>query len=190
MTDPLLFCVAVLTILATPGPTNSLLAVSGASLGFRRSLRLVPAELAGYLTTIVIVGVVLGRVADRALTLGLRVACVVVLVIIGARLWRHSQDGGEAPAYVGPRDVVVATLLNPKALVFALAVVPIQSKAWLLYLAGFSAILVPVSLTWIAIGAWGLAPIMGRALILRIAAMLVWVFAGVVGWTLLSAGLR
>jgi len=46
MDDPLLFALAVLTILGTPGPTNTLLATAGATGGLRRSLPLVPAEAA------------------------------------------------------------------------------------------------------------------------------------------------
>ncbi|MFY8031875.1 MAG: hypothetical protein ACOVO5_08585 [Devosia sp.] len=38
MTDPLLFLAAVLTLLGTPGPTNTLLATAGATAGVRRSL--------------------------------------------------------------------------------------------------------------------------------------------------------
>jgi len=52
MTDPILFAFAVIAILATPGPTNALLATAGAANGLRRSLPLVPAELAGYVIAI------------------------------------------------------------------------------------------------------------------------------------------
>lgn len=56
MTDPILFAFAVIAILATPGPTNALLATAGAANGLRRSLPLVPAELAGYLIAIAVGG--------------------------------------------------------------------------------------------------------------------------------------
>ena len=40
MTDPFAFALAVLALLGTPGPTNTLLATAGAAAGWRRSLRL------------------------------------------------------------------------------------------------------------------------------------------------------
>ena len=52
MADPTVFALAVLAVLATPGPTNTLMAVAGATLGLRKGLRLIPAEVAGYLTSI------------------------------------------------------------------------------------------------------------------------------------------
>ena len=55
MVEPFLFVLTVVTILGTPGPTNTLLATAGAAAGVRRSLLLVPAELGGYLTSILIV---------------------------------------------------------------------------------------------------------------------------------------
>jgi len=52
MHDPVSFTLAVLALLVTPGPTNTLLAASGAIAGLARSMRLIPAELCGYLAAI------------------------------------------------------------------------------------------------------------------------------------------
>lgn len=47
-----LFIGLVVTILLTPGPTNTLLASSGIHAGFRKSFYLIPAEALGYLLAI------------------------------------------------------------------------------------------------------------------------------------------
>jgi threonine/homoserine/homoserine lactone efflux protein len=44
---------AILALLLTPGPTNSLMLLAGAERGLLRASRLIPAELMGYLTTVV-----------------------------------------------------------------------------------------------------------------------------------------
>ena len=59
MTNPPLFVLAVLTVLITPGPTNTLLFTSGATVGISRSLRLLVAEFAGYNLGILTAGFVL-----------------------------------------------------------------------------------------------------------------------------------
>lgn len=189
MTDPVLFCFAVLALLATPGPTNTLLALSGAATGFRRSLIMVPAELAGYLAAILTVGLIVGPVlAHPPWSIILRIAVAIYLAVLAVRVWRSKLD--ETPRIVVPRDVLVTTFLNPKAPVFALVIIPLQDRAWLFYLAGFCMMLVTMSLVWIAAGT-----ALGRGLLksgllrilFRAGAVAIAVFAVIVVWPLLRA---
>ncbi len=47
------FILAILLLLCTPGPTNTLMALGGYSRGWARALPLIGGELGGYLTVIV-----------------------------------------------------------------------------------------------------------------------------------------
>ncbi len=152
MTDPSLFCIAVLIVLATPGPTNTLLFTSGAAVGFYRSLRLVLAELAGYLISISAIGYLLGPVIAHtpSANIALRIAAGIYLLFVAAKLWKARLRGTGSP--VSFRNVFVATLLNPKALLFALLVIPLADPNSVAYMLGFSSILVIVGSAWIAVG--------------------------------------
>lgn len=62
----LTFFTATCFLLAMPGPTNTLLATSGAGIGIARSLHLLAAELCGYLAAITLLRLALGPVvSDR-----------------------------------------------------------------------------------------------------------------------------
>jgi threonine/homoserine/homoserine lactone efflux protein len=154
MQEPTLFVLTVLLILGTPGPTNALLAAGGATLGFRRALPLVPAEASGYLITILTVGLIVGPAiaSAPALALGLRLAVGAYLISLAAKLWQHGAiDLIVAP--VTPWQVFLTTLLNPKALIFALGVIPFSVTNWWSYLLCFLVLLVTVAVGWIALGA-------------------------------------
>lgn len=155
MEDPFLFSLAVLTILGTPGPTNTLLATSGAAVGVRASLPLVPAEAAGYLIAILAIGLALGPVvaASPALAAALRLAVGAYLLVLAARLWRRGGAALAGGRLVTPRQIFTTTLLNPKAIVFALGVVPFGAPRPHLYLLGFVGMLAAVALCWIGAGA-------------------------------------
>ena len=117
MTDPTLFIAAVLILLSTPGPTNTLLATSGATLGVSRSLSLLVGELTGYLVAITAVRVVLGPIIQAHPWVGvaLKIAVVTYLGWVAVRLWREKAALTDAGT-VSARSVFITTLLNPKSL--------------------------------------------------------------------------
>lgn len=160
MTDPLLFALAALAILATPGPTNSLLATGAASAGFRQALPLVPAEAAGYLIAISVIGYGLGPAvaASPSLGIALRLAVGAYLVALAWKLWPGARRPALVAGIVTPARVFLTTLLNPKAIVFALAVVPLQADYGWAYLLSFGCLVAGVALGWIGFGA-----LLGRA---------------------------
>lgn len=58
-----LFISLVITILLTPGPTNTLLASSGIESGVKKSIKLIPAEAMGYFIAISLWGILIDSVA-------------------------------------------------------------------------------------------------------------------------------
>jgi threonine/homoserine/homoserine lactone efflux protein len=105
MEDPLLFVLSVLAILGTPGPTNTLLATSGAAAGVEASLPLIPAESAGYLIAILTLGSALGPVvaASPLLAAALRIAAGGCLMLLAVRLWRRGGASLADGRLVRPR---------------------------------------------------------------------------------------
>jgi len=156
---PAAFLLALLALLLSPGPTNTLIALGGATRGFRRALPLIGAELAGYLAAVVPLALV-GRPwleAHPRLALAVRGAAALWILYLAVRLWRQPVAGGAG--LVTFRRVFVTTLLNPKALVIGLALLPATTPAGLLpWLVIFAASVAAVAAVWIAAGA-----LLGRA---------------------------
>ncbi len=156
MESPVLFVLTVLVILGTPGPTNTLLATSGAAVGWRCSLALLPAESCGYLISILFLGLVLGPVVagSPAIATALRLLVGAYLLMLSLKLW-HAGTAlpAERKAVVRPGEILVTTLLNPKAIIFALGVVPFGSAHVLFYLMGFIAMAAAIGFCWVIAGA-------------------------------------
>ncbi len=151
MPDFASFLLAGLALLATPGPTNTLLAASGATRGIRASLPLVPAELAGYLIALAVLTLVLVPLADRLpiLTTALRIVAALFLLWSARKLWLAGRALSRGSP-VTPARVFFTTLLNPKALVFAVVLFPGRDPAWAVPL--FSALVSGVAVAWILAG--------------------------------------
>lgn len=183
MTDPRLFLLAILAVLFTPGPTNTLLASGGAVRGWRGGLPLVVAELCGYLVTVDLVGFLLRPVilAFPPLGTALRIAVALYLVWAAIRLWRHVASLEAARAAVPWRSVFVATLLNPKGLVFALGIIPFGSPMIAGYLGAFAASVLLAGVCWVGVGhVIGAAAGEHRWLVPRLASVVLLGFAGLI----------
>jgi threonine/homoserine/homoserine lactone efflux protein len=189
MPEKVAFALAVLTLLATPGPTNTLLAASGASAGVRHSLMLPLAEMAGYLISITLLAIVLGPIvaARPWLESALRLAAAAWLLWCAVQLWLQAGAFGGDAAPITLRRVFVTTLLNPKALIFALVIFPRVGLVGLVpWLAAFCGLVVIVALCWITLGslaARSAGPLATPGRIWRIAAVGLAGFAAVIVWS-------
>lgn len=158
MENWLAFSAATITLLFVPGPTNTLIATNGALLGWKSALRLLPAELVGYLCAIL--GWSLGlSLAARFVHSAASFAAIIAaaaLLVSARKLWswdmaRQSRRGSRA------LDIFIVTLCNPKALLFALTIVPHLREgdvpAALPYLAYLSLLILTIGSIWTLIGA-------------------------------------
>lgn len=123
------FVLASLALLLTPGPTNTLLAVAGATRGWRAGWPLLAAELGGYALSIGVLVLAIGPAiaADERLAWALRLACAAYLAYLALQLWRGLASlptAGSPRQAVDFRRVFTTTLLNPKGLVFAFVILP------------------------------------------------------------------
>jgi threonine/homoserine/homoserine lactone efflux protein len=153
VTHPLAFLLAAATLLLAPGPTNTLLALGAAQDGVRRALILLVAALAAYVLAIVVYRVVLGPVVAAYPMVGVALKIVVAayLVWLAVRLWRAPAGTG------GVREVTATalfttTLLNPKALIFALTIFPAANAGILGYYAVFAALVLASGSAWALLG--------------------------------------
>lgn len=121
------FSAAVALLLVAPGPTNALLAASGARRGLAASLDMIAAVLLAYAISIGILAFAAAPYLRGSATAWLlvRLAAGLYLAWLGVRLWRSADrpvSGADGPASIGA--VFVATLLNPKGMVIGLALLP------------------------------------------------------------------
>ncbi|UVK48661.1 hypothetical protein BPNPMPFG_007086 (plasmid) [Mesorhizobium sp. AR07] len=185
------FLSAVLALLLAPGPTNTLMALAAAQKGLRPVLRLLPSELLGYLTTILPLASLGGWLFDRwpAAGVTLKVAAAIWVMYLAVKLW-EVRLRGRGKTEVTALRVYMTTVLNPKALIFGLVLLPVPVDSQFLPKLG----LLGLSATAIAL-TWGLAGALtqiGEAggTRLRIAQRIASIWLAVVSFTLLASLLR
>lgn len=150
------FALAVLALLATPGPTNTLMAAAGAQRGVGRSLPLLAGELGGYFIAITAWTELVGAVAATQpwVATAARLTAVALLVWSARKLWQAAGRADLTERGITLGRVFAITLLNPKGLVFAFAIFPAAGIVGRLpYLALFGLLVVLTAIGWMALGA-------------------------------------
>lgn len=149
------FTFAVLLLLCTPGPTNTLVALGGYSRGWLRALPLSVGEIAGYLLVILPVATVAAPffAAHPQASLAARLAASAWVLYLGVRLWMSGRTAEDQRHDVSVRQVFVTTVLNPKALIIALVIMPHGSIEVLLpRLLLFAGLVLLAANGWIVLG--------------------------------------
>lgn len=145
-----LFLAALLALLLAPGPTNTLMGLAGAQRGLHHVIRLIPAEVAGYLTTILPLtwlGAALWKQWPTGVAL-LEILAALWILHLAIGLWKPTSRS-EASADVTGRKVYVTTVLNPKALVFGLVLLPPATDTqFTIRLAMFCLMVIAMALIW------------------------------------------
>jgi threonine/homoserine/homoserine lactone efflux protein len=149
------FASAIVILLAVPGPTNSLLFLSGAERGFRQSLKLLVGEAAGYLSVVIPLATAAAPFFEShpAAAAALKMTAAAWIMFLAFKLWRRPA-ALPGTSSVSVKGIFVTTLLNPKALVIGLTIMPPGSLGDILPWVGFFlSMLAAIALCWIAAGA-------------------------------------
>ncbi|GGF95670.1 hypothetical protein GCM10010924_24720 [Rhizobium wenxiniae] len=185
------FLSAVLALLLAPGPTNTLMGIAGARGGLGASARLLPAELAGYLTTILPLTWLGAELLARfpSASVSLKVVAAAWVMFLAVRLWRMPGDAQNGSGVTAGR-VYLTTVLNPKALIFGLVLLPAPADSQFLpRLGAFCIMVMVVAMLWGGFGRLTQAGDGGnRRLLLVQRAASIWL--AVVSVTLITGVLR
>ena len=155
MSDQIPFILGVLALLATPGPTNTLMAAAGAQRGLTRSLPLLAGEVLGYFIAITAWTELVGAATATLpwVPVAAKLVAAAFLLWSAWKLWRSAGRTDFARRGIGLSQAFVTTLINPKALVFAFAIFPpVDFMARQPYLAIFAGLVVITAVGWITLG--------------------------------------
>jgi threonine/homoserine/homoserine lactone efflux protein len=116
---------ALMVLLLTPGPTNTLMLMAGAERGWARSLWLIPVEVVAYLAVIVPLALLAQGLAEQMWVLRPVVAVLAGLWVLylAFRMWRTEPIAGQQATVTRGR-LALTTFLNPKGLIMGLVLLP------------------------------------------------------------------
>jgi len=150
----LAFSLSLAALLFAPGPTNALLALAGGEAGAWRTLRLLPVVFAAYALTVVPLAVLGADLLQQEHTVRAGVSLVAALWVawMAFALWRRPTAQATPPGVAHGVQLFITTLLNPKAFIIGLVLVPGQPQQGFA-LALFFTVLGAAAVGWALLGA-------------------------------------
>lgn len=141
---------AALLLLLLPGPTNALVGAAVATGGLRRLPGEVGAVLLAYGLALTLLGLGVGTLinAAPAMVSILKLLASAALILSAIKLWHADPTAGSS---VSTRRVFIITLINPKALVLAFAILPPGLPSLALF-SGMVAAIAFATLVWGLVG--------------------------------------
>lgn len=154
------FLVAVFAVLMIPGPTNALLASCAHQQGIAKTSLYVPIQLAGYAYAIGLWALFIHLMQPiwPKINLIAHIGSSLYTLIWAFYLWqaKHLEKHSQTHPAIKLYQLFFATLKNPKALLFAAGIFPMQT--WehpsnaLRVFSFFSIILIPTAFFWMCFG--------------------------------------
>lgn len=171
------FVAASLAVLLTPGPTNTILAASGAAMGLRNALHLPLAEALGYAVAVSLFLALQDQVRDVPAALAVMKAVAAAWLLVSAvRLWSQPVVPGIDARQGAFWRVLATTMLNPKAMLVGTIVIPgLMAESPAGGVAGFVLLSTLAGIGWTALGA--ALPVSLRRYSYRAAALIVGSFS-------------
>lgn len=148
------FVAASVLVLITPGPTNTVLAACGATMGFRRAAIMPLAEAIGYIIAISFFVAFAEVMRGNHIALAaIRLAAAAWLLYSAYRLWLTPFEPHPGVKDAAFRRVLLTTIVNPKAMLVGTILIPagmgMAAPAWI----GTYAVLSTIAgLGWVALG--------------------------------------
>ncbi|MBY3093581.1 threonine transporter RhtB [Rhizobium laguerreae] len=146
------FAAGVFMLLILPGTTNAILAMASQDLTVGRAVGLLATVISAYLAVVLLASGLAGSLLrdHPVISQGVKLVSASWILYLALRLWGIGSSQVED---VSVRQVAVTTLLNPKALVIGLTMVPpAQEVATTSVIAILASVVLAVSSIWLLVG--------------------------------------
>lgn len=147
------FSVAVVALLILPGTTNAVLALSARDLMPVRFVLLLATVATGYLVILLAVSTFAAPFlhAHPEAAREVKLLAAIWVLALAVRLW--ATGTAETIVPVGPKQLFVTTVLNPKAIIVGLTLMPaVKGAASLSTFGVFTLAVVATSSAWLLLG--------------------------------------
>ena len=160
MIESWLFVLTMLVVLMIPGPNNAFYAGYAHQHGLAKAILLIPVQLLGYFYAINLWALLVHLTLPiwPYLIDILHVVSVVYIGWLAFRLWKKPdlQRYSQQLTDQRPKQVFWATLKNPKSLLFAVGILPMQTwdnpTNFMMVFTALSIVMIPAALFWISVG--------------------------------------